>query len=87
MDLCWTTSKFGFVTIFTQYIFVVSLSKMQESGQISRIWNRWKNKRVEGCLGDGQDALEMGTVAAVFVILGSAAGVSLVLLLGELLSR
>ena len=60
---------------------------MLESGQMSRLWSQWKTKPVVGCLGDSQEPLQIGTVAAVFVILGSAAGISLLLLLGEIAIR
>ena len=57
---------------------------MLESGQLSRLWSQWQTKPVVGCLGDSQEPLQIGTVAAVFVILGSAAGFSLVLLVAEI---
>ena len=65
-------------------VFLHSIKKMLESGQMSRLWSKWQTKPVVGCLGDGQEPLQIGTVAAVFVILGSAAGFSLLLLVGEI---
>ena len=59
---------------------------MKESGQISRLWNRWKDSPAVGCLGDGAEALEPKTLLADFIILGMAAAISVLMLLGELLA-
>ena len=64
-----------------------SLNKMYESGQINRLWNKWKDSPAVGCLGDGAEALEPKTLLADFIILGMAAAVSFLILLAELLYR
>ena len=60
---------------------------MKESGQIDRLWNRWKASPATGCLGDGAEPLEPKTLLADFIILGAAAVISVFLLLAELLFR
>ena len=60
---------------------------MYESGQINRLWNKWKDSPAVGCLGDGAEALEPKTLLADFIILGMAAAVSFLILLAELLYR
>ena len=68
-------------------MFLFSLKVMKESGQIDRLWNRWKDRPAVGCLGDGAEALEPKTLLADFIILGMAAAVSFLILLAELLYR
>ena len=68
-------------------MFLFSLKKMYESGQINRLWNKWKDSPAVGCLGDGAEALEPKTLLADFIILGMAAAVSFLILLAELLYR
>ena len=68
-------------------LFLFSLKKMYESGQINRLWNKWKDSPAVGCLGDGAEALEPKTLLADFIILGMAAAVSFLILLAELLYR
>ena len=68
-------------------MFPFSLKKMYESGQINRLWNKWKDSPAVGCLGDGAEALEPKTLLADFIILGMAAAVSFLILLAELLYR
>ena len=65
----------------------ISLKKMKESGQLDRLWNRWKASPAMGCLGDGAEPLEPKTLLADFIILGAAAVISVFLLLAELLFR
>ena len=66
-------------------MFFFSLKVMKESGQIDRLWNRWKDSPAVGCLGDGAEALEPKTLLADFIILGMAAAISVIVLLAELL--
>jgi hypothetical protein len=56
---------------------------MTESGQINRLWDKWKAKPTVGCLGEGAEPLSPGTVLAAFVILGLAALLSALILLVE----
>ena len=58
---------------------------MKESGQIDRLWNRWKDSPAVGCLGDGAEALEPKTLLADFIILGMAAAISILVLLVEII--
>ena len=57
---------------------------MRQSGQLDRLWAKWKASPPEGCLGDGASALAPEALLAVFLLLLLAAGLSGVVLLGEL---
>lgn len=63
------------------------LKKMKESGQIDRLWAKWKASPPVGCLGEGAEALEPRTVMAVFLILALAIAASLIIFLMELFLR
>ena len=63
------------------------LKKMKESGQMGRLWTKWKASPPVGCLGEGAEALEPRTVMAVFIILAFAIATSLAIFLMELLLR
>ena len=61
-----------------------SLKAMRQSGQLDRLWAKWKANPPEGCLGDGAEALAPEALLAVFLLLLLAAGLSGLVLLGEL---
>ena len=58
---------------------------MEESGQILRLLNRWKDSPAVGCLGDSAEALESKTLLTDFIILGMAAAISVLVLLAGLI--
>ena len=59
------------------------ISKLQESGQLSRMWSRWKAEVRKDCFDNGATGLGISNVIAAFLVIGGAILMSGCILAGE----